>query len=107
MTARGCGDAQLLRHLRGGHDGRRRRAGSGRGYASGAFHWHRHDEQDEFFLVLDGRLPVELAGRDPLELGPRQGFSVPAGLQHRPVVPASSSVIMIERAGVQLTGDSS
>lgn len=74
-------------------------------FEPGEFHWHQHDEQDEFFLVLDGRLIIELDGRDPVELGPRQAFSVPAGLQHRPVAPVTTSVIMIERADVRPTGD--
>jgi len=74
-------------------------------FAPGSFHWHQHDEQDEFFFVLDGRLRIELAGRDPVELGPRQAFSVPAGLRHRPVAPVMTSVIMIERAGIHPTGD--
>jgi mannose-6-phosphate isomerase-like protein (cupin superfamily) len=48
------------------------------GVMQGEFHWHKHDEQDEFFFVLDGLIRIELDGRDPVELGPRQGFSVPA-----------------------------
>ena len=75
-------------------------------FRSGTFHWHQHDEQDEFFFVLDGQLRLELEGRDPVELVPGQAYSVPAGLQHRPVVTAPTSVLMIERAGVSPTGDS-
>jgi mannose-6-phosphate isomerase-like protein (cupin superfamily) len=75
------------------------------GVMQGEFHWHQHDEQDEFFFVLDGLFRIELAGRPTVELGPRQAFSVPAGLQHRPVVPVRSAVLMIEKAGVVPTGD--
>lgn len=75
------------------------------GVMQGEFHWHRHDEQDEFFFVLDGLFRIELAGRPSVELGPRQAFSVPAGLQHRPVVPVRSAVLMLEKAGVVPTGD--
>jgi mannose-6-phosphate isomerase-like protein (cupin superfamily) len=74
-------------------------------FKPGSFHWHQHDEQDEFFLVLDGHLRIELAGYDPIELGPRQAFSVPAGLQHRPVARVATSVIMIERDSIRPTGD--
>lgn len=75
------------------------------GVMQGEFHWHRHDEQDEFFFVLDGLFRIELDGRPSVELGPRQAFSVPAGLQHRPVVPVRSAVLMLEKAGVVPTGD--
>ena len=49
------------------------------GVLSGEFHWHKHDEQDEFFFVLDGLLRIELEGEQTVELSPRQAFSVPAG----------------------------
>ena len=75
------------------------------GVMQGEFHWHVHDEQDEFFFVLDGRFRIELENADTVELDPRQAFSVPAGMRHRPVVPVRSAVLMIERAGVVATGD--
>lgn len=75
------------------------------GVMQGKFHWHTHEEQDEFFFVLDGRFHIELEGRDTVELGPRQAFSVPAGMRHRPLVPVRSAVLMIEKAGVVPTGD--
>ena len=75
------------------------------GVMQGEFHWHKHDEQDEFFFVLDGVFRIELEGRETVELGPRQAFSVPAGMLHRPVVPVRSAVLMIEKAGVVPTGD--
>jgi mannose-6-phosphate isomerase-like protein (cupin superfamily) len=71
----------------------------------GEFHWHTHEEQDEFFFVLDGVFRIELHNADTVELGPRQAFSVPAGMPHRPVVPVRSAVLMIEKAGVVPTGD--
>lgn len=74
-------------------------------FQPGSFHWHQHDDQDEFFFVLDGLLRIELEGRDPVELNPRQAYSVPAGMQHRPIAPVPTSVLMIERAGVRPTGD--
>ena len=75
------------------------------GVMQGEFHWHAHDDQDEFFFVLDGLFRIELEGADTVELGPRDAFSVPAGMSHRPVVPVRSAVLMIERAGVRVTGD--
>lgn len=47
----------------------------------------------------------ELDGREPVELGPRQAFTVPKGMLHRPVVPRRTAVLMIERADVTATGD--
>jgi len=75
------------------------------GVMQGEFHWHSHAEQDEFFFVLDGLFRIELDDADTVELGPRQAFSVPAGMRHRPVVPIRSAVLMIEKAGVVATGD--
>lgn len=75
------------------------------GVMQGEFHWHAHEEQDEFFFVLSGLFRIELEGADTVELGPQQAFSVPAGMRHRPVVPVRSVVLMIEKAGVVATGD--
>lgn len=75
------------------------------GVMQGEFHWHKHDYQDEFFFVLDGEFHIELEGRDSVTLGPRDGFCVPAGMLHRPVVPVRSAVLMLEKVGVVATGD--
>ncbi|HEU5110007.1 MAG TPA: cupin domain-containing protein [Micromonosporaceae bacterium] len=75
------------------------------GVMQGEYHWHKHDEQDEFFFVLDGLFRIELDGMPTVELRERQAFSVPRGLLHRPVVPVRSAVLMIERADVVATGD--
>ena len=75
------------------------------GVLHGEFHWHKHDEQDEFFFVLDGLMRIELEGMPTVELRPREAFTVPKGLQHRPVVPVRTAVLMLERAGVVATGD--
>lgn len=74
------------------------------GVLKGEFHWHRHETQDEFFYVVDGKLIIELEGRS-VELGPMQGLTVPMGVQHRPVAPQKTIVLMIERADVRPTGD--
>jgi mannose-6-phosphate isomerase-like protein (cupin superfamily) len=75
------------------------------GVMQGEFHWHKHDEQDEFFYLLHGEFHIELENRDTVRLKPNQAFSVPAGMLHRPVVPVRSAVIMIEKAGIVATGD--
>lgn len=75
------------------------------GVMQGEFHWHKHDEQDEFFYLLQGEFHIELENRDTVVLKPNQAFSVPAGMLHRPVVPVRSAVIMIEKAGIVATGD--
>lgn len=68
----------------------------------GEFHWHKHDEQDEFFFVLDGLFRIELDGTETVELGPRQAFAVPAGMLHRPVVPVRSAVSIRRTIPAQL-----
>jgi mannose-6-phosphate isomerase-like protein (cupin superfamily) len=74
------------------------------GILQGEFHWHRHDREDEFFFVLEGRLLVDLKGRT-VELAARQGFTVPRGVEHRTRAPERVVVLMIEGAGVQPEGD--
>jgi len=74
------------------------------GVLQGEFHWHKHDSEDEFFYVVDGRFVIELEGRT-VELSPRQGFTVPKGVMHRTRAPERTVVLMIEGAGVIPTGD--
>ena len=74
------------------------------GVMQGEFHWHKHDEQDEFFYVVDGRFEIDLDGRT-VSLGPRQGFTVPRGVMHRTRAPERTAILMIEGAGVMPTGD--
>jgi len=74
------------------------------GVLQGEFHWHKHDSEDEFFYVVEGRFVIELEGRT-VELSPRQGFTVPKGVMHRTRAPERTVVLMIEGAGVIPTGD--
>ena len=74
------------------------------GVMQGEFHWHKHDEEDEFFYVLEGRFLVDVEDRT-IELAPRQGFTVPRGVMHRTRAPERSVILMIEGAGVVPTGD--
>jgi mannose-6-phosphate isomerase-like protein (cupin superfamily) len=75
------------------------------GILEGDFHWHKHDEQDEFFLVLDGELLIDLEGRDTVTLGPHQGYTMPRGVVHRTRAPGRTAILMVESAGVVPTGD--
>ena len=74
------------------------------GVLEGEYHWHRHDNEDEFFYVIDGRFLIDLEGRS-IELLPRQGFTVPRGVVHRTRAPERSIVLMVEAAGIAPTGD--
>jgi mannose-6-phosphate isomerase-like protein (cupin superfamily) len=75
------------------------------GVIEGEFHWHKHDETDEFFLVLDGRLLIDFEDRDTVTLEPHQGYTVPRQVVHRTRAPVRTSILMIEAAGVTPTGD--
>ncbi len=74
------------------------------GVVRGEYHWHKHDELDEFFYVVEGRLLVDLEGRT-VELGPRQGLTVPRGVVHRTRAPERTIMLMVEGAGIIPTGD--
>jgi mannose-6-phosphate isomerase-like protein (cupin superfamily) len=75
------------------------------GVLEGEFHWHKHDAEDEFFLVLDGELLIDIEGRDTVTLRPHQGYTVPRGIVHRTRAARRTSILMVEPAGVQPTGD--
>lgn len=82
------------------------------GVMQGEYHWHQHATDDEFFFVLSGRFLIDLEptadGRTPgrvVELGPRQGFTVPRGVVHRTRAPEKSVILMVETAAIVPTGD--
>ena len=70
----------------------------------GEFHWHKHDTEDEFFYVIDGKFLIDLEGRT-IELLPNQGFVVPKGVVHRTRAPQKATVLMVENATVIPTGN--
>jgi mannose-6-phosphate isomerase-like protein (cupin superfamily) len=74
------------------------------GVMQGEYHWHKHDNDDEFFFVLDGRFIIDLEVRS-VELQPRQGFVVPKGIVHRTRAPERAVILMVENAGIVPTGD--
>jgi mannose-6-phosphate isomerase-like protein (cupin superfamily) len=70
----------------------------------GRFVWHSHPETDDFFLVLKGRLRIEM--RDgAVTLGPGELYVVPRGVQHCPVAEDETEVLLIEPEGTPNTGD--
>ena len=75
------------------------------GIIEGDFHWHKHDEEDEFFLVLDGQLLIDLEEGETVTLDPHQGYTVPKGVVHRTRAPQRTAILMVEPAGVVPTGD--
>jgi ubiquinone/menaquinone biosynthesis C-methylase UbiE len=74
------------------------------GVMQGEFHWHKHDDQDEFFYVVEGRFVIDLEDRT-VELASRQGYTIPKGVVHRTRAPERTVILMIEGAGVIPTGD--
>jgi ethanolamine utilization protein EutQ (cupin superfamily) len=74
------------------------------GVVQGEYHWHKHDADDEFFYVVEGRFWIDLEDR-VVELGPGQGVVVPKGVLHRPRAPERTVILMVETAGIVPTGD--
>src|SRR5262245_48911691 len=74
------------------------------GVMQGEFHWHKHDEEDEFFFVLQGSFVIDLEG-ETITLQPQQGFTIPKGVVHRTRAPERAVILMVERASVRPTGD--
>ena len=75
------------------------------GVMQGEYHWHRHENDDEFFFVLDGHFVIDLEDRS-IDLGPREGFVVPKGTVHRTRAPDRAVILMVETAAIVPTGDS-
>ena len=70
----------------------------------GEFVWHKHDDTDDFFLVLEGTLDIELRDRT-VTLGPGEAYVVPKGVEHRPVAREEAHILLIEPTGTPNTGD--
>ena len=70
----------------------------------GEFVWHKHDDTDDFFLVLKGRLDIEMRDRT-VSLGPGQLFVVPKGVEHNPYAPVETHLMLIEPKQTTHTGD--
>jgi len=82
----------------------------------GEYHWHKHDEDDEFFFVVDGELMIDLEGSAggpegrmvdsrTVSLKPGQGLVIPKTVVHRTRAPKRTTILMVENAGIIPTGN--
>jgi mannose-6-phosphate isomerase-like protein (cupin superfamily) len=71
----------------------------------GQYHWHVHDDTDDFFLVLTGYLEIDLEDGSMVSLGPGQLHVVPKGVRHRPRAPEEAHILLIEPTGTPNSGD--
>jgi mannose-6-phosphate isomerase-like protein (cupin superfamily) len=74
------------------------------GIMQGEFHWHKHDQEDEFFFVLQGKFLIDLEG-ETVTLEPQQGYTIPKGVLHRTRAPERTVILMMEGSSVEPTGD--
>ncbi len=74
------------------------------GIVEGEFHWHKHDNDDEFFFVLQGQLLIDLEDQT-IELNPNQGVTISKGVMHRPRALQRTVMLMVETNAIQPTGD--
>lgn len=73
------------------------------GVVHGEYHWHKHENEDEFFYVVSGQLLIDLEDRC-LDLTAGKGVVIPKGVMHRPRAPERTVILMVERAGIVPTG---
>ena len=74
------------------------------GIVEGEYHWHKHDNDDEFFYVVSGQLLIDLEDQT-IELNPGQGVTITKGVMHRPRAPKKTVMLMVETNTIQPTGD--
>src|SRR5215212_10175726 len=74
------------------------------GIVEGEYHWHKHDNDDEFFFVLEGQLLIDLE-EQTIELNPNQGVTITKGVMHRPRAPKKTVMLMVETSAIEPTGD--
>jgi mannose-6-phosphate isomerase-like protein (cupin superfamily) len=84
------------------------------GVVKGEYHWHSHQQEDEFFYVVEGRLLIDLVDPEDattsednprtIELRPRQGVVIPKGVVHRPRAPERTVILMVETNTIMPTG---
>jgi mannose-6-phosphate isomerase-like protein (cupin superfamily) len=74
------------------------------GIVKGEYHWHKHENDDEFFFVLEGLLLIDLEDKT-IELGPNQGFTISKGVMHRTRAEQKTVMLMVENSGIIPTGD--
>ncbi|HMK03128.1 MAG TPA: cupin domain-containing protein [Ferruginibacter sp.] len=74
------------------------------GIVEGEYHWHKHENDDEFFFVLEGQLLIDLE-EQTIELNPSQGVTISKGVMHRPRALKRTVMLMVETCTIQPTGD--
>ena len=74
------------------------------GIVEGEYHWHKHEKEDEFFFVLEGKLFVDLDERT-IELNPGQGVTITRNVTHRTRAPQKTVMLMVENRNIIPTGD--
>lgn len=74
------------------------------GVVHGQYHWHKHDDEDEFFYVVSGHFLIELRDQT-IDLWPGHGCVIPKGVEHCPRAPERTVILMVEGAGIIPTGD--
>jgi len=78
------------------------------GIAEGEFHWHKHDNDDEFFFILSGTLCIDIRDKNSehtIVLNPNQGVTISKGIMHRPRAPHKTVMLMVETSEIKPTGD--
>jgi len=71
----------------------------------GEYHWHVHEDSDDFFLVLQGDLEIDIEGSATVRLAPGQLYVVPKGVRHRPRAKDEAHILLIEPTGTPNSGD--
>ena len=74
------------------------------GIVEGEYHWHKHEQDDEFFFVLEGKLFIDLEN-ETIELNQNQGVTISKNVLHRPRAPQKTIILMLETSNIQPTGD--
>lgn len=75
------------------------------GIIEGEFHWHKHDNDDEFFYVVDGKLYIDIEGDETIVLDKGQGATISKGVMHCPRAPQKTVILMVETSNIEPTGD--
>lgn len=77
------------------------------GVVHGEYHWHKHENEDEFFYVVSGQLLIDLEEDRCIDLTPGKAVVIPKGVMHRPRAPERTVILMVERAAIVPTGTGS
>jgi mannose-6-phosphate isomerase-like protein (cupin superfamily) len=71
----------------------------------GEFPFHKHDDTDDFFLILEGEVTLDIDGQDSVVMGPGELCVIPTGVVHRPRATSEAKVLLIEPTGTPNSGD--